>query len=228
MKKYTIVAVLVALLMPVLAPAQTERGIITGTVSDSSGAVVPGASVSATNVLTNARLTTTTTSSGNYTIPSVPPGTYTVRIEVQGFKTLELTGVVVVAGGTVVADGTLEVGQVTESISVSSALAQIQTETAKVTTQVSNRMVDELPLVVGGAMRGAFDLALVAPQANVPQGVPGGEDKGFNVGGGQAGGYGATLDGVSILTGRFNSVQWANVNTPSVDAITEFSVETNG
>jgi len=53
-------------------------------------------------------------------------------------------------------------------------------------------------------------------------------DKAFNVGGGQAGSFGATLDGVSILTGRWNSIQWANVNTPSVDAITEFAVETNG
>jgi hypothetical protein len=83
-------------------------------------------------------------------------------------------------------------------------------------------MVDELPLVVGGAMRGAFDLALITPEANQPN------DDNFNVGGGQGGGYGATLDGVSVLTGRFNSVQWTNVNTPSVDAITEFAVETNG
>jgi hypothetical protein len=117
---------------------------------------------------------------------------------------------------------TLELGQVSESIQVEAALDQLQTSTAKVSTAVNNKMVDELPLVVGGAMRGVFDLALITPEANEP------EDKGFTVGGAQGGSYGATLDGVSILTARFNSVEWANVNTPSVDAITEFAVETNG
>ena len=53
-------------------------------------------------------------------------------------------------------------------------------------------------------------------------------DKAFAIGGGQAGGYQANLDGVTILTGRYSSVQWASVNTPSVDAITEFAVDTNG
>jgi hypothetical protein len=204
---------------------QTERGIVTGTVNDASGAVVPAARVIVTNVATGAVFTTETTATGNFTVPSLPPGTYTVRIEAQGFKAYEQRNVIVAAGGTVPVAATLEVGAVTESISVTSTLAQIQTETAKVTTQVSTKMVDELPLVVGGAMRGAFDLAIVAPEASKPA-ID--SDKAFNVGGGQAGAYGATLDGVSILTGRFNSVEWANVNTPSVDAITEFAVETNG
>jgi hypothetical protein len=212
-------------LLPVFLWAQTDRGIITGTVTDASGAVVPAASVTVTNVATNASFTTLSTGTGNYTVPSLPPGTYRVRVESAGFKAFERSNVVVIAGGTARANAILELGQITESISVTSDLAQVQTETAKVSTQVSNKMVDELPLVVGGAMRGAFDLAIITPEANEPD-ID--SDKAFNVGGGQAGSYGATLDGVSILTSRFNSVQWANVNTPSVDAITEFSVETNG
>jgi hypothetical protein len=145
-----------------------------------------------------------------------------LRVAQQGFKTHTLTNIIVPAGGTVRADVRMEIGQVTESIEVTGALAQLQTENSKISTQVATKMVDELPLVVGGAMRGVFDLALITPEANEP------EDKGFMVGGAQGGSYGATLDGVSVLTARFNSVQWANVNTPSVDAITEFSVETNG
>ncbi len=221
------VAVFLAVTVLLSAPAwtQTDRGIITGTVSDASGAVVPGAQVTVTNVRTNASFATESTATGNYTVPSLPPGTYRVRVESPGFKAFEISNVVVIAGGTARADAILEVGQITESISVTSTLAQIQTETAKVSTQVSTKLVDELPLVVGGAMRGAFDLALITPEANQPD-ID--SDKAFNIGGGQAASYGATLDGVSILTGRFNSVQWANVNTPSVDAITEFTVETNG
>jgi hypothetical protein len=202
--------------------AQTDRGIITGTITDSSGAAVPEARVAATNTATNISIQTVTTSSGDFTIPSLPVGSYQVRVEQTGFKTAVRNQVVVTAGGTATVNIQLEVGAVTESVQVAASLEMLQTTTAKVSTSVSNKLVDELPLVVGGAMRGAFDLALITAEANQPS------DDNFNIGGGQGGAYGATLDGVSVLTGRFNSVQWANVNTPSVDAITEFAVETNG
>lgn len=207
-----------------MAPAfaQTDRGIINGTVTDSTGAAVPDARVVATNAATNIAFTTQTTSTGDYTIPTLPVGAYQLRVEKQGFKAAVRSDITVTAGSTVTINAQLEVGATTESIQVSATLDLLQTSNAKVSTAVSNRLVDELPLVVGGAMRGAFDLALITPEANMPS------DDNFNVGGGQGGAYGATLDGVSVLTGRFNSVQWANVNTPSVDAITEFAVETNG
>ncbi len=205
-----------------LALAQTERGIINGTVTDSTGASVPESRVVATNTATNVTFATETTSSGDYTIPALPVGTYQLRVEKQGFKAALRSDIIVSAGSTVTVNAQLEVGAITESVQVAATLELLQTATAKVSTSVSNKMVDELPLVVGGAMRGAFDLALVTPEANQPN------DDNFNVGGGQGGAFGATLDGVSILTGRFNSVQWTNVNTPSVDAITEFAVETNG
>ncbi len=202
--------------------AQTDRGIIGGAVADTTGASIPEAKITATNLATNVVFTTQSTSSGDYTIPALPVGEYRIRVEKQGFKTAVASGVTVTAGSTVTFNATLEIGAVTESVQVQATLEQLQTTTAKVSTAVTNKMVDELPLVVGGAMRGAFDLALITPEANSPN------DANFNVGGGQGGAYGATLDGVSVLTGRFNSVEWANVNTPSVDAITEFAVETNG
>jgi hypothetical protein len=213
---------LALLLFSFAAFAQTDRGIINGTVTDSSGAAVPDVRVTATNTATNVTVATQSTSSGDFTIPALPVGAYTVRLERQGFKAAVRSGVLLTAGSTATVNATLEVGAVSESVQVAATLELLQTSTAKVSTAVSNRLVDELPLVVGGAMRGAFDLALITPEAQQPN------DDNFNVGGGQGGAYGATLDGVSVLTGRFNSVQWANVNTPSVDAITEFAVETNG
>jgi hypothetical protein len=216
------IRVVLGIFAAVLALAQTDRGIINGTVTDASGAAVPEARVTATNTATNVTSSTLTTSSGDFTIPTLPVGTYRLRVERQGFKAALRDGIILSAGNTVTVNAQLEVGAVTESVQVSATLELLQTSTAKVATAVSNKMVDELPLVVGGAMRGAFDLALITPEANQPS------DENFNVGGGQGGSYGATLDGVSVLTGRFNSVQWANVNTPSVDAITEFAVETNG
>ncbi|MEP7366818.1 MAG: TonB-dependent receptor [Acidobacteriota bacterium] len=202
--------------------AQSDRGVLSGTVTDSSGAAIPGAKVSARNVATNVGSSTETTSSGDFTIPALPVGTYELRVEKQGFKTAVRSQVIINSGASVAVNATLEVGAVTESVQVAATLELLQTATAKVTSAVSNKLVDELPLVVGGAMRGAFDLALITPQVSQPN------DDNLNIGGGQGGAYGATLDGVSVLTGRFNSVQWANVNTPSVDAITEFSVDTNG
>lgn len=209
-------------LLAACAFAQTDRAIVTGTVTDSSGAAIPGAKVSARNVATNVSASTETTSTGDFAIPALPVGTYEVRVEKQGFKAAVRSEVILNSGASVSVNATLEVGAVSESVQVAATLELLQTSTAKVTTAVSNKLVDELPLVVGGAMRGAFDLALITPQVNQPN------DDNLNIGGGQGGAYGATLDGVSVLTGRFNSVQWANVNTPSVDAITEFSVDTNG
>lgn len=211
--------------------AQTDRGTISGVVTDSTGASIPNAKVTAVQVTTNTTSSTVSTSTGDFTIPSLAVGDYTVRVEMQGFKSFVATGVTITAGGSARVAATLDVGAVTESVEVTAAAVQMQTDDARSSTAVSNKLVDELPLVVGGAMRSAFDLAMIAPQANRPQGTPvsGNEsDKAFAIGGGQAGGYQANLDGVTILTGRYSSVQWASVNTPSVDAITEFAVETNG
>ena len=136
-----------------------------------------------------------------------------VRVEQEGFKSSVTRGITITSGSASRIAATLEVGAVTESVQVTAAATQLQTEDARTTTSVSNKLVDELPLVVGGAMRSAFDLAMIAPQANRPQGTPvsGNEaDKAFAIGGGQAGGYQANLDGVTILTGRYSSVQWSS------------------
>ena len=90
--------------------AQTDRGVVTGTVKDSSGAVVPGAQVSAVQTGTNERFRTTTTSAGDFTVPSLPAGTYRVRVENTGFKTYVGDNVVVAPGSTVSLNVTLEVG----------------------------------------------------------------------------------------------------------------------
>src|SRR5687767_8857820 len=174
---------LLFLLTAMLVFAQTDRGLINGTVTDSSGAAVPEANVVATNRATNITLTTQTTSSGDFTIAAMPVGTYNLRIEKQGFKAAVRSDVIISAGGSITVNAQLEVGAVSESVQVAATLDLLQTSTAKVSTAVSNRMVDELPLVVGGAMRGIFDLALITPESNA-----GSRDDDFNLGGGQGGG----------------------------------------
>jgi hypothetical protein len=219
---------LLTFLLALAAYAQTDRGTITGTVSDPSGAAIAGATVVATKTETNTKFTTVTSGSGDFTIPYVPVGEYTIRVEQQGFKASVTSGLTVTAAGTLRADVTMQVGSVSESVEVTGLLAQIQTDNSKISAQVSNRMVEALPLVVSGAMRNAFDLAIITPEAKSNNGNGAATDESFALGGGQGGAWGITLDGVAAGTGRFGSVEWASVNTPSLDAITEFTVDTNG
>src|SRR5262249_3428375 len=95
-------------------------------------------------------------------------------------------------------------------------------EDAKSSTTITNKLVDELPLVVGGALRSPFDLAQLAPESKSFS------DNNFMLGGGQAASYGTTLDGVSANTTRALTVSWVAVTAPSAEAITEFTVDTNG
>jgi hypothetical protein len=98
--------------------AQTEGGVINGTVSDTSGAAVPGARIMATNANTNVVSVTDTTSFGDFTLAAVPVGRYSVRVEKQGFKAAVRNDVIVTAGNTITLNVRLEVGSVTESIVV--------------------------------------------------------------------------------------------------------------
>jgi hypothetical protein len=200
--------------------AQSERGTITGVVTDASAAIVPAAAVKVINTATNATASITTTSSGEYSAANLEPGTYRIEVTVPGFQTAAIAGVALTAGGTARADVRLQVGGGTQTIEVQAANVQLQTEDAKVSTSVPSKMVDDLPLVVGGAMRSPFDLAATVPEAKGGTGIV--------LGGGQSGASAATFDGLSVNTNRQANTTETNFLTPSVEAITEFAVDTNG
>ncbi|MBA3442633.1 MAG: TonB-dependent receptor, partial [Pyrinomonadaceae bacterium] len=217
-----VLTVICAFTVSLLTYAQSDRGVLTGNVTDAAGSVVPDATVTATNIGTNAVSRTTSTGDGVYTIPALPAGNYRVRVEKSGFKVSEEQSVAVAAATTTSVDAALEPGALTETVEITGEATQLQTNDAKISTTVPNRLVEELPLVVAGAVRSPFDLAATTPQAkNLGDGN-------FVLGGGQGGSWGMTLDSVAAGTSRFGSVQWASVNTPSLDAITEFTVDTNG
>jgi len=217
------VATLFLMLSAMALFGQSERGTITGVVHDSSGAVVPNAKVTIVSQSTNVSLAMTTNDAGEYTAPSLQAGTFTVRIAKEGFRTSELRGLALDAAQTVRADATLEVGSSTQAIEVMASAVQLQTEDAKSSTIIQNKLVNDLPLVVGGTVRTPFDLASMAPDAKNLGG-----DNGFMLGGGQAASYGTSLDGVSTNTSRAMSKSWVASNAPSVEAIEQFSVDTNG
>jgi hypothetical protein len=219
----TLGCLILAAFLAVGAFAQSERGTITGSVRDSSGAIIPGAKVTVTNQNTNSGSVVETNGSGDYSVPSLPPGPYVVRIEKQGFRPSETKGLNLDAAQSVRADATLEVGASTQAVEVQAFAVQLQTEDAKSSVTLNNRLVNDLPLVVGGTVRTPFDLASLTPDAKNLGG-----DNGFMLGGGQAASYGTSLDGVSTNTSRALSKSWVASNSPSVEAIEQFTVDSNG
>ena len=213
----------ILLLCTIAAFAQSERGTIQGSVKDASGAVIVGARVTVTHAETNSVTNFTSNEAGDFAAPSLQPGSYNVRVEKEGFRPAVISRLSLSAGNNVRVDINLEVGSTTTEVEVQANALQLSTEGAKTTSSVTNKMVDELPLVVSGAMRSPFDLANTTPEAKNLGG-----DAGFILGGGQAASYGTNLDGVSANTTRALQQSWVAVNAPSLEAITEFSVDTNG
>src|SRR5215475_12848413 len=110
--------------------AQTGTSNISGTVRDTNGASVPGASVTAKNDATGVTSTQVTTDAGVFAFSSLPVGKYTITIEKAGFKTLQKTGNVLEVGTPLTVDAALEVGQVSETVLVQSGAEQLQTANA--------------------------------------------------------------------------------------------------
>ncbi len=204
-----------------LSFAQSERGLIGGTVTDQTGAAVPSAEVVVVNTATNATFKVIASSSGEFSAPNLIPGAYRVTVSATGFKRVVQQNVIVAASSSVRLELQLQIGQVSEQIEVVGNAAAVQTDTAKVSTQVQNKLVDELPLVVAGSMRSPFNLVAVAAEAR-------GDGQRLSLGGGQAASWDATLDGHSVGTNRSGDTAEAALNTPSVEGLTEFSVDTNG
>jgi Carboxypeptidase regulatory-like domain/TonB dependent receptor len=209
------------LLLSSLAWPQSERGNITGLVTDAGGASVPNAQVIITNRATNVAARALTSGTGEYSVPNLSPGGYRIEVSAGGFKSFVEEGVTLTAGATVRVNAQLQLGQISESIQVQAQAAQIETENAKVSTAVENKLVDQLPLVVGGSLRSPFDLVSTVPEAR-------GSGNTLSLGGGPAASWSATLDGLSVNTNRSADASETAYLTPSVESITEFAVDTNG
>src|ERR1700691_863262 len=127
--------------------AQSDRGTITGTVTDPAGAVVPNAPVEAKNVDTGAVYPAAASGTGNYTIAELPVGTYEVSVTVSGFKKYIRTGIGVEAAGTDRVDVRLEVGATTDSVVVNAESSLLKTETTEVSFTVPTETLNQLPIL---------------------------------------------------------------------------------
>src|SRR5580658_2772368 len=149
--------------------AQNDRGTITGEVRDQAGAVVPGASVVATNPSSGDQFKTVTTVTGNYTIPSLPAGIYSLTVEVKGFKKFIQQNIEVQVSITDRVDVALEIGAATETVTVTAEAPQLKTESAEQSTIIATETINGLPLNFGGGggssgnIRSPFAFNMLSP-----------------------------------------------------------------
>jgi hypothetical protein len=131
---------------PEIMLAQVLYGTIVGNIKDASGAVIPGAVVIATNKRTNQNFEVTSNDAGLYTLTNIQPGTYTVKVSLQGFKEYVEENVLVTVNNIIRVDVNLQVGARTESVTVTSEAAQLQTDKADVHKELNTLEVTNLPL----------------------------------------------------------------------------------
>jgi hypothetical protein len=218
---------LLALLLaiPFAMQAQQYSGTITGTVTDTSGAAISGATVTVTNTATNASYTAKTNNSGSYTVAQLPVGSYTMQVEQAGFKTFVATLAEVHVSTITTVDAKLEIGAVTEKVTVQADAVEVQTQSAVVGEVVSGTQVRELPL--NG--ENFVGLTQLSPGVNAANSFNG-RDKGL------AGGVDFSVNG-NPYTNNLFLVDGVNNNDvgsnrtilvyPSVDTIAEFKMLRN-
>jgi hypothetical protein len=193
-------------------------GSIQGAVKDSTGALVPGVKVTLTNTSTNARLDTTTDPNGEFQFLQLPPATYSLTAEAQGFKKVDVSSVLVQVDQITHLDLTLEVGSLSESVQVEAVAPLLENDKSTLSSVVNSRTISDMPLNA----RQVLDLALVTPGV-VPTGA-GTQGLGFNVSGARAQSNVFMWDGVSNMDTQINS---ALNNFRIDDAVQEFSVQTS-
>jgi Carboxypeptidase regulatory-like domain/TonB-dependent Receptor Plug Domain len=200
--------------------AQTGTSNISGTVKDIGGAVVPGATVTAKNDATGVSNTQTTTESGLFSFASLPVGSYTITIEKQGFKTLQKTNNTLQVGEPLTVDGSLEVGSVSETVTVQSGTEQLQTANATIGNVVEQKAIEALPL------NGRNPLTLLLLEPGVVQRSFGGAGSGVHVNGARDRAYNVTIDGIEANESSVpNPV--SNLYRITPDNIQEYKVTTN-
>jgi len=155
------------------ACAQGERATITGTVKDSTQAMVPGAHVTLRNVATNITTTAESNTAGIYVFPALNPGTYEMTFEKQGLRTRKVSDIPLSTGLTATIDALLEVGSVSEAVQVQASAVQLETQTSGLSGTVETRRVVELPLLG----RNPLTLASLAPGV-IPTAAQGGKGAG--------------------------------------------------
>jgi hypothetical protein len=208
------------LICAIPAVAQSDRGTITGTVVDPSGAVVPGASITVTNVATKSEIPTVTTATGNFTVASVPAGMYDISVTASGFNKYIQTGVQVQVALTFRLDVVLKVGAATESVTVSAEAPLLRTESAEQSTNIQGDRINQMPINVANTeyIRDPYAFITLAPGVS-------GNAEGATINGFGSGNLRMLIEGQDGVSG--NNPGLLSETQPSVEAIGEFTLQTS-
>ncbi len=230
MKVRKAIARMIVLILPLLVLcasvyAQAGFGVIAGRVTDPSGAIIVGANVAATNVDTNVRTATASNSNGDFQLLQLIPGRYRIEAEAPGFKTLKREGITVQVADRLTIDLALTLGQNVEVVSITAEAPLLRTLDAQTGEVVNSKFIQNLPqlnrdplqlLVISSNVQGSGERA--------EGGHPGsGSDTRIN--GGRTSGIEYLVDGLTAGTGVAHGVTSV---TPSMEAVAEFKVVTNG
>jgi hypothetical protein len=227
-KRVVLGLVVVASLLPRLAAAQAVTGTILGTVSDTTGAAVPGATVTLTNLGTGLTRSMVTDSTGEYTVPSLPTGKYRLVAELPGFRTVTMPDIDLGVDQHLRFNVQLSIGTVSETVTVSGSSPLVQIATSELGTTVAEEQIKTLPL------NGRNFVNLTRTVPGVVRGIPGANIDGagslawrasasFSANGQRPRDNNYMLDGVD------NNETWLQtvVLFPSVDALDEFKMQTS-
>ncbi|MGH9841060.1 MAG: carboxypeptidase regulatory-like domain-containing protein [Blastocatellia bacterium] len=211
-------ALLIAIALSASVVAQGIRATVTGRVTDSSGAVVPNATVTITNTGTNETRKVQTSDEGEYTIPQLPPGDYSLTAEQTGFKKL-VQRFTLETGQSARVDLTLQTGAVTEQVEITAVTPVISSEDSTIGNVVDQKKIVELPLNGRNYLQLAFlQPNVFAPAQNSTLGFRGG----FNVAGNSEVANNYILDGIDNNDETTNQPS----HTPILDGVREFKVLT--
>ena len=213
-------------LLAICALAQSDRGTITGTITDPGGAVIPNAPIEAKNLSTGLVYPTASTGTGNFTITELPAGQYLVTASAPGFKQYVRQGLVVAAAETYRVDITLQVGAASESVTVSAEAPLLKTESGELSSNLSGQSLNTLP-VLGIGSSFASNSGIRNPMA-VTNLVPGGIFQGdvtVHINGTPQNTQSLRIEGQE--SSNATMMAFGSQNQPSVDSIQEFSVQTS-
>jgi hypothetical protein len=219
--------ILMALLLVAPAGAQEFRATVTGRVTDPSGAPVPAVQIRATNIETNVSTETISTETGDYSLPFLQPGSYRIEAEGTGFKKFVRDGVTLRVADRLAIPVTLELGPVSESVTVTGDAPLLETTNGSSGEVISGQMLVDMPLngrnayMLVGMVPGALPTGRGTP-AFFERTTSNNSTSALSISGGAEGFNEVTLDGVS-MTGGNNKVTYI----PSTDATQQFKVQTN-
>ncbi|MCC7175197.1 MAG: carboxypeptidase regulatory-like domain-containing protein [Bryobacterales bacterium] len=198
---------------------QADRATIEGIVTDASGGSVPHAVVTVTRIETNTHFTLRTNEAGRYFAANLPLGTYRVRVEMAGFRSAQIDNLILQAQANVRADVKLEVGPTAEHIEVTAVAPMLDASTATITSQMTNKQIQELPLIIVGRKRDITAYLQFLP------GVTRAATWGARVNGSNPGNSEVFLDGAPASQGNVRG--GVQENGPAVEHVGEFSVVAN-